>query len=369
MTDYHSVNGKFFEISLIFSWLLIAMVKIYLGNMVYLTDEIYVELLFDVMFWFFGVLVIFLSFVKNGLKSDLIISGLCVFCVLSLMNYKIISFMYSLLVWYSIARLITLKEFESCYLTVFLFLISIIMITLMINGQTYYNDGRYGDVASFGFANSNSFPQLLIILFLVFSRQIKWSILLATFLILLFYSEIKTRTFYIMLTIYPLVLLISRYWLPAALSKIVFALITMNILLVFYHDTQWLAVVDKALSFRLSYSYQLLSEMDTIENYLSGMSASSQKLPMDMSYVVVMLKYGVPATFFLAYLYMQALEKMITQQCYDKVAFILCFLIYALVENVLINYVLNPTLFYVFHALYPVQQNQLSYVIDNKSNI
>lgn len=351
-------NIRYFCLIMILSWFLVSVVKLCLTQMVFFEHESTLKLLFSVLFWMIGTLIILLAAGRFGIPLDINTLVLCFLLLMSLINYKLITLVFALLVWCAIARLITLAEFRAIYLISILFLIAIILCTVKIVGQNYYHDGRYGAVASFGFANSNSFPQLLIILLLVFSCRLRWTLLLALSLFLVFLPVIKTRTFYIILLLYPLLLLIGKFGFPKWISGMVFLLTGTSLLLIFTLNLAWISELDKILSYRLSFSDELFDHFTGIKDYLFGstsVAARSLSIPMDLSYIVVIFNYGIIAAIFIGWLYMKALDKLLIYRQYNQVALILCFLAYAFVENLLINYLLNPGLFYVFHAIYSVQ--------------
>lgn len=344
-------KNHYFDIALVFCWLLISAIKIWLTQIVFFEHETILQFLISLLFWLLGATVIILAVYKKGIIVDFLTVALGVLLCCSIVNQMLLTFVFSLLVWYTIARLITVETFRICYLLIFLLLIVLILVTIQFTGQHHYIDGRYGSVNTFGFVNSNNFPQLLIILFLMFSDKLRWVTLLSLILILIFIDDIKTRTFYIILILYPLLLLLLRYGVPKIISLAMFGCFAASLLMVNYIDEYWIILLDKLLSYRISFSAQLLDSMQGFSDYLLG-TKHKLTVPMDVSYIVVIFRYGIICALLLAWLYMKAISILIANKNYTQVALILCFLAYAFIENVLINYLLNPTLFYVFYALY-----------------
>lgn len=347
MDKQSRINTGDIDKCLILLWFAMAGFKILLANLIYFHDAELLQYITTLFFWVFGTFIILRKCLSQGIKFDLTIITCIILLSFSLLNVNLVTFIFALLVWYSIAHMIDRQSYRLIYTFSLLILVMLIFMCVAINGQVYYNDGRYGKVPTFGFLNSNSFPQLLVILFLMTVSHVRSSLVFGLILILIASIGIKTRTMYMIIILYPLLILTFKYIKLKIVILLPLILVIFNFLLVYNLDNNYVQDLDRLLSYRLTYSYQLVSSLNSY-HWLIGTSFRPG-IPIDMSFVNLVYSYGIIASVIIIYLLVNSLYELSKRDDYRTTALIVCFLFYAFVENVLINYYLNPILFLLFY--------------------
>lgn len=335
-------------------WFSSSALKVFFNSNVYINSPENYESILNSLFWISGFIIVILRFflVKFTIDSNLKLVLATIVC--SLINLNILAFSFSLLIWNAIATVIKPKQFIILYSVILLCLIFSFMASVSFYGQTYFNDPRYGNVETFGFMNSNSFPQLLIIFFLISAMTPKISVPLAVILYFSFKGSVETRTFYFLLVLYPLTQMCFSIIRAKIISSIPIVLFLFCIFLGMiypYAKTPLILLIDSMLSYRISFGSIMLSALSPSE-FLFGASRNtfeSLTIPMDMSYISVVFKYGLLSSIILMCLYTKAIKKMYVDKSFQVMTLVIAFLMYALVENVLISYYLNPTLYFLFY--------------------
>lgn len=346
-----------FFLILVSLWLLSSAFKIFFNSNVYIDSSEGFEKILNGMFWISGFSIVFFRYllVKFSVDSNLKLIAVTVFC--SAFNFNILAFSFSLLIWNAIASLMKPKQFIIIYSMVLFLLIFSFMLSVAFYGQTYFHDPRYGNVETFGFVNSNSFPQLLIMFFLISAITPKLSIPLGIVLYFSFNGRVETRTFYLLLILYPLLQLYFYMFRHKKMASLIpLTLFSFSVLLGMIYSsmkTPLVLLLDSILSYRISFGSLMLTAL-SIKEFLFGAYEStfdSLNIPMDMSYISIVFKYGIISSFILIVLYTKSILRMHGDKDYQLIALVVAFLMYSLVENVLVSYYLNPTLYFIFFIL------------------
>lgn len=341
-----SIQVDKFNNAAVFLWFICAGSKILFTNLVYFQDNELTKCVTAFFFWGTGVFLILRKMMGQGFKLDFTIILCAVILIFSVLNLNLVTFVFVILVWYSVAHLIERDIYVFLYSFSLFILILFILLFVVIYGQTYYPDGRYGEVPSFGFENSNSFPQLLVIFLLISTSRVRSSLFLGCVIVLIAAIGIKTRTMYIVIALYPFVLLVLRYIKIKLIVLLPLIICMANILFVYSLNNHVIQELDHLLSYRLAYSHYLIDNLSPYQ-WLFGTSFKPD-IPMDMSFVNLIYNYGLLALIIIMYLLTKTMSELFKLDDYRTIAFISCFLLYAVVENVLINYYLNPVLFLLF---------------------
>ena len=332
---------------IIILWFFIAAFKILFNNILYFRDVEVIQFIITILFWLIGLVIILRRFLNHAIKLDTLLIVCSVLICLSILNANLLTFVFAVLVWSSISYLLDRRAFIFFYSASLFFLIITILISVALNEQVFYIDGRYGKVPTFGFENSNSFPQLLVIYLLISTSRLRTSIILGNIILFFAYMELKTRSMYMIIILYPLVILLLKFFKGKIICILPLVLIVLNFVMVLNLNNEYIKSLDVLLSYRLSYSLELINNL-SFSQWFTGTS-SELGIPMDMSYINLVYKYGIIATAMIVVLAMKALHVALSHSDSKVVAIIVCFFCYAFVENVLLNYYLNPTLYFIFY--------------------
>jgi len=113
--------------------------------------------------------------------------------------------------------------------------------------------------------------------------------------------------------------------------------------------------IDELLSYRISFSSIILTTIpDVYSQFFGGIGSEVNKnlhLPMDLSYTAIIFMFGFIPALILMLMYSQALKIIVSERNYSLIALFTTFLLYGMVENILISFILNPTFYYVFFAI------------------
>lgn len=348
----NELNRKI-SVSLVFFWMLISILKL----IFFKTDTTRLGLqvfTVDLLFWGLSLLII--------LNYTIIVSTIIpkkVFAILTFLfgasivfNYKIATMVYLLVLWFSIAKLISRKDFEKIYLAAYMFCFVYIIFYIALNGQNYFYDNRYGYIPSFGFLNPNSFAQFITIFYIFIARKFLHSILLSIFLYICFKDVIFSRTFYFILMLQPLLFLTLKFIPKKAFTLIPVFVFILSLILVFSLTSEYGALVDSIFSGRGYYSSLLLAELDSGSKIIFGVIDNVDDIPVDISFVSVLYNYGLCVVLIILYLYSKGLNVIYAEKETGLNVIIISFFAYCLVENTLVSYFLNFTLYYIFSVLF-----------------
>ncbi|HEB1166420.1 TPA: hypothetical protein RY372_003486 [Escherichia albertii] len=348
------MSNKTYPVLLCFLWTLFGVSKIAFTYNIYLSSYIDILTIVNFLFVFMGAGIITFRLLSKPVSFNAQIFVFFVLLLLSLLNNSIFALIFNFLVWYSIAEIVPIKSFRFVYIINIGLLIGVFYISVKLNGDTYYFDLRYGDVKSFGFENANSFPQLLIIFYLIFSTKIRHLFMLFLVYLLVFIDDIYTKSFYVILVIYPCLLLLFKYYRCRYLYLLPVMLFLGSILFVYmYASNIPIAIkVDQIFSYRISFSNIILSSIPNLYYLFFGLSGGGdEQLPMDLSYMAIIFTFGLIPSLIIILMYTRTLKSLIIKYDYGILALCTTFLLYAFVENILISFILNPTFYYVFYYL------------------
>lgn len=346
MINNNNTMAGSIESFLVFIWFLTSGLKILFVNIIYFDDFEITQAFVSSLFWGVGCFIIIRGFLSLKYWSYTFLISCLILLSFSILNIGLITFVFAVIVWCAISNILNEEKFRRVYLFSLFLLIVLVLLSVLFFGQIYYFDARYGNVPSFGFANSNSFPQLLVVFLLIAANHFRLSLLYSVSLLFFAYIGIKTRSFYLIMIVYPFMFLLMRFIKTRLVIFVPIILFVSSIILVEYSNTDWGITVDQLFSFRLRLSYQLLGYLEPYQ-WVIG-SSYKPDFPMDMSYINLVFSFGIISAILMVSLYTILLYRLYIQDNYRLIAFVLCFLLYAFVENVFINYYLNPTLYYAF---------------------
>jgi len=346
-------KNKIISLGLIFIWMVVSVLKLILFKTNSL-DLIEATFTVDCFFWLTSLLIL-LSF---SYSSSFFISKKIFFIILVslaaiiLFNYKISTFLYLLILWYSISNLISRRDFEKIYVAAYIFCFFCIALNVALNGQSFFYDFRYGYIPSFGFSNPNSFSQFIIVLYIFWVRSYFYSIILSIVLYFTFKDIIFARSFYLILILQPLLLLGVKYIPEKFLVMLPVILFVCSIVLALFLESDYGGWVNSMLSGRGYYSSILIGELNSVDKILFGVTKNIDDIPVDSSFVFLLYNYGLIAVVFFVFLYVKGLAIVYRSQDFNLIAILVSFLIYSFVENVLGSYFMNFTLYYIMGLVF-----------------
>lgn len=304
----------------------------------------------DLLFWGVSFLIILshLFLIKFNLSKKILYVGIFLFFGVMIFNYKIATFLYMMLLWLSIFIFVSNKDFEILYFSSLVFCFLVIGLYVALNGQTYFFDGRYGEIPTFGFLNPNSFSQFLTIFYIFIARKFILSVFFSLLLYICFKDIIYARTFYFILILQPILFLFINLKFSKLISVYPFFIFTISLLLALYVNSNFVEGLNVLLSGRGNYSSLLLGKIDSVRSILFGVPESIEdNIAVDMSYIAILYDYGLIVALILLYLYARGLKLLVERNEKGLVVIIISFLTYCIVENAFVNYYLNFTLYYV----------------------
>ncbi|EPG2850681.1 hypothetical protein OEE91_001997, partial [Citrobacter freundii] len=174
----------------------------------------------------------------------------------------------------------------------------------------------------------------------------------AFFSLALIFTTIHTRSFYLLILIFPFIFLFLKF--SGKLNKLAVLYPTLLIvatLFVTYNAGEF-SYLNKLLSGRLYFSSLAIADMDSVQKIIFGMpDMSDVDYPLDVSYVSVYHNHGLFGILLILFLYTKSIIELQKHKNIKGLAIIIGFLSYAVVENVLINLTLNFSLYYIFMSI------------------
>lgn len=348
----NELNRKI-SVSLVFFWMFISILKLifFKTDTTRLGLEVFTV---DLFFWGLSLLIIlnYTILVGTVIPKKVFVVLAFLFGASIAFNYKIATIVYLLVLWISIAKLISRKDFEKIYLVSYVFCFVYIVFSVALNGQNYFYDNRYGYIPSFGFLNPNSFAQFITIFYIFLARKFIYSILLSFFLYISFKDVIFSRSFYFILMLQPLLFLIFNFIPQKAFSLIPVFVFIFSLILALSLTSEYGALLDSMFSGRGYYSSLLLGELDSVGKIIFGVIDNVDDIPVDISFVSVLYNYGLCVVLIILYLYGKGLNIIYAKKETGLNVIIISFFAYCLVENTLVSYFLNFTLYYIFSVLF-----------------
>lgn len=346
-------KNKIIGLGLIFIWMVVSVLKLILFK-TNSSDLIEVTLTVDCFFWLTSLLILLsFSYSSSFFISKKIFSIILLsLAAIVLFNYKIASFLYLLILWYSISNLISRRDFEKIYVAAYIFCFFCIALNVALNGQSFFYDFRYGYIPSFGFLNPNSFSQFIIVLYIFWVRNYFYSIILSIILYFTFKDIIFARSFYLILILQPLLLLGVKYIPEKILVMLPVMLFVCSIVLSLFLESDYGSFFNSMLSGRGYYSSLLISELNSIDKILFGVNKNMDDIPIDSSFVFLLYSYGLLAVSFFIFLYVRGLTIIYRSRNFSLIAVLISFLVYCFVENVLGSYFMNFTLYYIMSLIF-----------------
>ncbi len=341
------------SVVLVFIWMLVSTLKLIFFKMGS-SDLITANFVVDSFFWGTSFLIIlnYIIVAKANIPLISFVTAIFLFCSLIIFNYKIATVIYLFFLWFAIAKTISRKDFEYLYAFCYLFCFIYIGFFVALNGQSFYYDSRYGYIPSFGFINPNSFAQFVTVIYIFSARGFLLSIFLSFFLYLVFNDIIYARSFYFILILQPILFLIIGLFSKRIISLFPIFIFIISLSSAMLVGTEYGLFLDTMFSGRGYYSSLLLSELNSIPTIFFGSTEKFDDLPVDVSFISALYDYGLFVVLIIVYLYVKVLNLIHETKDNTLNVVIISFLSYCLVENVIVSYFLNFTLYYIISAVF-----------------
>lgn len=354
-----NANKKLISSSLCLLFIVILfanVLKISYGDNVFLKQSGDLGLLYKLIFWVlcgFYILIGSIAFSLN-VRAIFLFSLLLLMIVSIYFNINNFIFWLVLIFWGVSSNVLSNARFKLLYLFLISLIIVVFFTTSLWNNGSFFYDVRYGMIATFGFENPNSFPQLLVILYLLLASSIFRAFFcsVAFFSLALIFTTIHTRSFYLLILIFPFIFLFLKF--SGKINKLAVLYPTLLIVVTLFvtYNAGEFSYLNKLLSGRLYFSSLAIADMDSVQKIIFGMpDMSDVDYPLDVSYVSVYHNHGLFGILLILFLYTKSIIELQKHKNIKGLAIIIGFLSYAVVENVLINLTLNFSLYYIFMSI------------------
>ncbi|WP_152610213.1 hypothetical protein [Aeromonas caviae] len=331
-------------------FMLLCSLKILATSNSYFIHSLLNDGVFIAFYWAFFLLTLISIFNINVFLNPKVVLLVVLFAIAFIFNKSnyipFAVFVFWLLVGAALCDGHTISIFRAWYLLT----VITILIMVMFYGQTYYYDGRYGNVPSYGFVNSNAFPQILVLLFLSFFDKKRVLILLTFCIVLFYFYGVRTRSLYLLVILFW----IFYAFLPIrkALKLLPYLLSLGSVMLVYVHMHYDIYALNFVLSNRLAFASEYITHLDSIKDVLFGIGDINITNPLDSSFLYIYVHYGLVVLLVFSYIYYKIICHCIENSHRALLVLVSSFLIYNLFENTIINIFLNPTLFIISKSIY-----------------
>lgn len=338
-------------------FILISTFKYFISNNIETKNISFFTSPITVIFWIASVITILLATVVFPRRKIYAISISIIFIIsISFLNTNILSALYVLLFWFFVSYSITPVFYKKSMVLLFITIILLSYTLSLFNNYMNFDD-RYGYTPTFGFENQNSFPQLLIILYILLSENIKKSFIFSiAFLLIGYLININSRIFYLMLILSPLIVYLCQNLYFAQKSYITpLALFFFSIYSSYMlYTNEYLINLNVLLSNRFGFSHIYLENIMSIKTLLFGVndaSLSTIPIPIDMSFIAMLVNNGLIVSLIYIFIYSISMKKMYIEKDYNALSISILMMLYATFENVFINILLNPSIYYAVYYL------------------
>lgn len=355
----HNVAYPFFYL-IVFLSLFVRAIKDYFVHYETFSQDalLYFSDISMVMFLSIFVFLVLCIFYRGNITIPTSLYSVLLISIGGIFNTNIFLFVFIFIFWSVIKTFIDTKKYILFMFIIFAVMIFLILIIYFWGNSFFQYDTRFGMVETYGLDHKNRFPIYIFIFSLYFVVLFdKHKLLIISYILcLLFisYYLFTTRSLFIGIILILFFYIIKNKKIIKFAYIIPFSLFLISLYIALMLDSNPnLIILDYASSGRFYLANKALNDLQGMNELLFGCASYiDNEIPLDNSYLAMLINYGIIPTIFYLYSLTIAIKNLYkeNQTTILSMVIVLCF--FALFENQFTRIIYNFVIYFMVHKLY-----------------